>query len=149
MSGEQKLFVEDGWVWMSGSLFQKTKMDRWSLGLEHDLGYNLHPEIPTVALVFIFLIQPLTLFSVCLLFSVFHSWPFLCTAFFLTTMPLISYYLTCFFKLQVQREVLCIHIEVLLDFKGPNGRTLQPGLAVEPHPALCLTQSWQILGSTW
>lgn len=40
---------------MSGTLFQKTKVDRWSLGLKHDLDWNVHPEKSSVPLFFHFL----------------------------------------------------------------------------------------------
>lgn len=43
---------------MRGTLFQKTKVDRWSLGLEHDLDRNVHPEKPTAPLFFHFLDSP-------------------------------------------------------------------------------------------
>lgn len=72
---------------MSGTLFQKTKMGRWSSVLEHDLDWNVHPEKSTVSLFFIFLMHPLTLFSVSF-FPCVSLLTFSFNHFFQTIMPL-------------------------------------------------------------
>lgn len=109
---------------MSRSLFQKTKMNRWSLGLEHNLGWNAHPEKSTVALFFIFLIHLLTLFSLCLFFFCISLLNFsLSCFFFFRIMPLdtLLHYLSKKKKPKYKLKYLFFTLtEVLLDFKIPN-----------------------------
>ena len=102
----KELFAEDGWVWISGSSFRKTKVDRWSLGLEHDLGWNVHLEKSTAPLISHFP-DSLPNLVFCMFFSTaFLSSPFLWDMFyfFKINYALITWLCDFFFEIQMQAE---------------------------------------------